>query len=107
MAKYFGKVGYAESYEDKPGVWRDRITVRPYYGDIDRVVSRWENGISKQDDLTINNVFSIVADAYAYQNFARIKFIEWMNVKWKVTSVDVRRPRLILSVGGEYNGDES
>ena len=107
MAKYFGNVGYAVSRETAPGVWRDEIITIPYRGDVLRVKSKWEEGVSKMDDLRINNEFSLIADPYAYQNFARIKFIEWMGVRWKVTAVEVQRPRLILSIGGEYNGDES
>ena len=105
MAKFVGKVGYAVSVEDPPGVWKDQLMTRAYCGDVLRVKSKWDDGVSRQDDLRINNEFSIVADAYAYQNFARIKFIEWMGVRWKVTSVEVQRPRLILQIGGEYNGD--
>lgn len=107
MAKYFGYVGYAVSVESKPGVWRDEIKMMPYKGDVLRVKSKWEDGVSKMDDLQINNEFSIIADPYAYQNFARIKFIEWMGVRWKVTGIEVQRPRLILSIGGEYNGDKN
>lgn len=105
MAKFYGKVGYAVSCETTSGVWTDTIRELTYCGDVTRVKSRWENGESRNDDLTINNEFSIVADAYAYQNFARIKYIEWMNVKWKVTQAEVQRPRLILQIGGVYNGD--
>jgi hypothetical protein len=105
MAKFYGKVGYAVSYETTPGVWTDKIRELVYRGDVNRVKSRWESSGDRNDDLTINNEFSIIADAYAYQNFARIKYIEWMNEKWKVTSVEVQRPRLIIQIGGIYNGD--
>ena len=106
MAKFFGRVGYAVSRETAPGVWTDKIQTMPYRGDVLSVRSKWEDGESKQDNLRINNEFSLVADPFAYQNFARIKFIEWMGVRWKVTSVKVERPRLIISIGGEYNGDQ-
>ena len=104
MAKYCGKVGYAISQETSPGVWTDKIRKVPYHGDVLEIRSKWDKGESINDDLRINNEFSIVADAFAYQNFARIKFIEWMNEYWKVTSVKVQRPRLILTIGGIYNG---
>lgn len=103
MARYYGNVGYAESVETAPGVWEDSITVRPYYGDVIRNTRRWDNGEGLNDNLNINNQISIIADAYAYQNFHAIKYVEWMGTKWKVSSIDVERPRLILSVGGVYH----
>ena len=103
MARYYGNVGYAKSVETAPGVWEDSITVRPYYGDVIRNTRRWDNGEGLNDNLNINNQISIIADAYAYQNFHAIKYVEWMGIKWKVSSIDVERPRLILSVGGVYH----
>lgn len=105
MAKYHGSVGYAENTETKPGVWKDVITERSYYGDVIKNTSRIQPSGNVNDDLVINNVISIVADPYANQNFHAIRYVTWMGSKWKVTNVDVQRPRLILTIGGVYNGN--
>ena len=34
MAKFYGKIGYAETVETKPGVWRPKIIEKPYFGDL-------------------------------------------------------------------------
>lgn len=105
MAKWFGIIGYAESKQTSQGVWRDEITERKYTGDVIRNSSRWSaSSDSTNDDLSINNQFSILADPFAYQNFHSMKYIEFMGAKWKITSVEVQRPRLILTIGGVYNG---
>lgn len=105
MAKFYGAIGYIEPVETAPGVWMDQVTERMYSGDLVRNSSRWTTSSdSTNDDLSINNQISIVADPYAYQKFHYIKYVEFMGTKWKVTSVDVQYPRLILSVGGVYNG---
>lgn len=103
MAKFYGKIGYAETKETSPGVWTEEITERTYTGDILRNTRRWDNGEYLNGELNINNQFSIVADAFAYQNFFAIRYIEWMGSKWKITNVEVQRPRLILTIGGIYN----
>ena len=104
MAKFYGPVGYAESVEVRPGVWEDDVVERMYSGDIIRNTSKWTaSSDSTNDDLNINNQISILADPYAYHNFHSMKYIEFMGIKWKVTNVEVKYPRLILSVGGEYN----
>jgi len=103
MAKFYGLIGYAETVETRPGVWIDRIIERNSYGDVIRDTSRWSTSPdSTNDDLTINNQISIIADPYAVNNFHSMKYVEYMGTRWKITSVEVKRPRLILSVGGVY-----
>ena len=103
MAKFYGAIGYAETVETSPGVWIDRIIERYSYGDVIRNTSRWSTSPdSINDDLNINNQISILADAYAVDHFHSMKYVEFMGAKWKITNVEVQRPRLILSVGGVY-----
>jgi hypothetical protein len=105
MAKWHGVIGYAETVKTSPGVYQDTIVEHKYAGDVIRNSSRWSaSSDSTNDDLTINNRFSIIADPFAYQNFHSIKYVEYMGTKWKVTDVEVQYPRLILNVGGVYNG---
>lgn len=105
MAKFFGAIGFAETIEARPGVYIDRITERNYYGELIRNTSRWTvSSESANDDLNINNQVSIIADPYAVNNFHSMKYVEFMGSKWKITNVEVSYPRLILSVGGVYNG---
>lgn len=108
MARFYGKVGFAIASEIRPGVWEDKAVERPYYGDVIRNIRRHESGQDKVlDDINISNEFSIVADAFANENFHNIKYIEYMGTKWKVSTVTVQRPRLILSAGGVYNGPQT
>lgn len=105
MAKFSGVIGYAVSTESRPGVWKDEITERRYYGDLLRNTSRrTASSDSTIDDLNINNQISVVADPYAKQNFHSMRYVEFMGTKWKITSVEVQYPRLLLTLGGVYNG---
>lgn len=103
MAKFYGKVGYIKSIEDVPGVWIDKVTEKNYYGDITRNFSQFQNSGNVNDNITISNSISIVADPYANENFQYIRYIAWNNVKWKVENVEVQYPRLLLTLGGLYN----
>ena len=105
MAKFYGVVGYTETIETRPGVWEPKVTERSYYGDVLKNTRRLQSGESTNDNIVISNNISIVADAYALQNFYNISYIEWMGAKWKVSEVDaLNMPRLILTLGGLYNG---
>lgn len=107
MAKYFGKIGFAETAESVPGVWKEQIVEHEYYGDITRNMSSRHQANSNElnEDILLSNQISVLADPYAFHNFQSIRYIEWMNTKWKVSSVEVQFPRLILEIGGVYNGD--
>ena len=104
MAKFRGVNGYVKSKETAPGVWTDKVTKRTKTLEIVRNMSNWQSGESKNDDLKLNNQFSTVADPYAQQNFSDIKYVEFKGTKWKVTSAEVKYPRLLLTIGGVYNG---
>lgn len=107
MARFYGAVGYAETKETAKDVWEEEITERFYTGDVLRNTRRWDNGEHLNDNLNVNNSISIVADAYACQKFFAIRYVIWMGVKWKVTNVEVQRPRLLLTIGGVYNEQET
>lgn len=105
MNKYYGRIGYGVTEETSPGVWESKIVERCYYGDIVRAALRMQNGTSINDDIAVSNQISIVADPFAYQNFQNMKYASYMGTLWKITSVDIQSPRLVLSIGGEYNGE--
>lgn len=104
MAKFYGKIGYAITKETIPGVWVEEIVERSYYGDVIRNIRRLQSSENLNDDINVSNEISIVADAFANQNFHSMRYVEYMGAKWKVSSVEVKYPRLILNMGGVYNG---
>lgn len=104
MAKYCGKIGYATTVETTPGVWSEQIVERKYYGDLTRNSRRLQSPDKVNDDIVIANQLSIVADPYAINNFHSMRYAEFMGAKWKVSDVEVQYPRLILTLGGVYNG---
>lgn len=106
MAKFFGKVGYGVTEETRPGIWKASIIEKEYFGDLVRNMHRLENANQVNDNINISNEISIVADPFAYENFHLMKYVTYMGSKWKINSVEVQYPRLILSIGGLYNEDE-
>ena len=105
MAKYHGVIGYANPVESALDVHTDRILEREAFGEVLRGSSKWVAGQGLNDDLAISTRISIVADAFAIQHFSKIKYCKWMGVKWKVVEIEPKRPRLILTLGGEWNGE--
>ena len=104
MAKWYGLIGFAETIEISPGVYEEEITEHQYYGDVVRDTRRLQNSSQLNDNVNISNNISIIADPFANNNFHSIRYIEYMGAKWKVESVEVQYPRLVLTIGGVYNG---
>lgn len=106
MAKFYGNIGFIESKEIEPGIWNNnQVVERPYYGDLIRNTSRYQSSGEVNDDITINNNISIIADPYANINFHHMRYVMFMGTKWKITNAEVQYPRIILTLGGVYNGN--
>lgn len=109
MAKYAGKIGFvivSESPADS-GIWVEQPIERTYCGDLIRNARRMKQSQSLNDNITISNQISIVADPFAKENFHSIRYAEYLGAKWKVTSVEVQYPRLVLELGEVYNGEQT
>lgn len=104
MAKFYGAIGYGEAVETAPQIFEEKITERFYYGDVIRNMRKMDNGEYLHEEINVNNSISIVSDAYADHHFFAIRYVTWMGTRWKVSTVEVVPPRLILSIGGVYNG---
>lgn len=104
MAKFFGEIGFGETVKTAAGVWEDVITERNYRGDVVRNARSLESGDKVNDDISVDNSLSIVADQYANEHIFAIRYVRWAGSLWKISNVEVQRPRLILRLGGVYNG---
>lgn len=107
MARWAGKVGFENTVETESGVWEETIVERRYFGDANRIARRLESSGGVNDNVNISNEISFVADPYANQNFHTIRYVEYMGTKWKVSNIDVQYPRLILTLGGVYNVEQT
>lgn len=105
MAKFYGKIGFVVPTEKQKGVWEDTVQERPYAGDVIRKYSKWDSSSGANDNINVNNQLSIVVDPLAYQQIGFIRYIRWYGTCWKITNVEISYPRLILTIGGVWNGE--
>jgi len=107
MSKWHGIIGFGITEETKPGVCETRIVEKEYSGDLTRDTRKYVGSGGINDNLDISNMLSVLADPYAYEHFHTIRYVNIYAARWKVSSVEIQRPRLILSIGGVYNGPEA
>lgn len=106
MAKFYGPIGYAVTEETTPGVWENHIIIeRMYFGELVRNTRRLQTADKLNDNINVLNEISILADPFACENFHLMKYVGFMGAKWKIESVQVQYPRLILTIGEVYNGE--
>ena len=105
--RFYGKVGYISTVEDEYGVSRPVATERYYYGTVLTLATKWQVTQNLNDDIEVNHQISIVADPYAFEKFFLIRYVEWMGTLWEVKRTQVNYPRLILTLGGVYNGEQT
>lgn len=106
--RFSGFVGFTHQVVTAPGVVSDTMTERQYYGDVLALTRRLEQAggayPTLNDDVTIGNSISIVTDAFANENFSNMRYVRWQGSNWKITNVEDRRPRLVLTLGGQWDG---
>lgn len=107
MPKFYGKIGFAEMAETSPGVWEEIIIERKYYSEVSRNTRKLVASGHLNDNITVSNEISIIADPYAKQNFHSMRYAEFMGTIWEITSIEEKYPRLILSLGGVYNAKQT
>ncbi len=114
MAKTSGVVGFAITEEktvngQDTGVWVDQIVERTYRGDLIRNTHKLSASAEVNGTLVLNKDVSIVADIYALQNYQNIVYFKFAgdDRAWRVENVEPNRPRINLTIGGIWNGQQA
>lgn len=107
MPKFCGVIGFSNYTEVDPdsGIWVNKDPLqRTYRGDILRSLIQNQNGDKINGDISLCNDISIIADPYALENSSSMIYVIYKSIKWKINSVEINFPRMILRIGGVYNG---
>ena len=107
MAKFAGVIGYAETVETAPGVYEEKIAERHHFGDWIRNTRRLQPTDQLNDDINISNELSIIANPYAMDHLHMMKYVKYLGAAWKITNIELRYPRLILTLGGVNIGEQT
>lgn len=102
---FHDKVGFL-LYDDnvQTGISKKVPVEKPYYGTVLEHSRRWSPNDHPNDDLTLANQIKITANGYAFKHIRYIAYVHYMGGYWKVDSIRVQSPNIILSIGGVWNG---
>lgn len=105
MARFHGKVGFTIYIDDQTtGIADEQVVERTYFGTVTEHRRSWNPSDMVTKDLRLSNQISITADDFAFKHSSAICYCEYMGGLWEVSSIRVVRPRIILNLGGVYNG---
>ncbi|MBQ0088385.1 MAG: hypothetical protein KBT27_03510 [Prevotellaceae bacterium] len=105
MTKFKGRVGYSVTEEIRPGVFaQECIKESTYYGDVEDPYIRHTSKEGINDDLAISHTISILVDPKSVDRAPNMRYVTYMGTRWNITGVQYKYPRLILTLGGVYNG---
>lgn len=104
MSKFYNNIGFVISKETSPGVWVEKPVIKKYRGDVIRNYIRYDSQSKINSDINMNVNISIIADSYIRENLGRIRFVEFEGSFWNIESIEPQWPRLVLTIGGIYNG---
>lgn len=100
--RYADKLGFILTEETSPGVWSTKTITKDVVGDVVQRAYRWEDAQSVNANLDITNQITVVCDNFCIHNMFALRWAGWMGKKWNVSRVELKSPRLILTLGKEY-----
>lgn len=109
MAKFSGVIGYQEEVEIAPGIWDTQYLEKPARGDILQKNHRWNAmNYSTVSSDSISDRITIGADDFVMRlcRQKRIRYVKFEgdDTRYSVMDAAVDRPRIVLSIGGVFNG---
>lgn len=108
MSKYSGHLGFfLESKEDPPGIWMPAgVVEKEAKGDVLRASRSFNTTTeSSNDNLEVDNQISIIMNPYINDNLDKLRYVTLYGNRWKIKNIAINRPRLLLTIGGLYNGE--
>jgi len=103
MSRCVVDVGYSSTIETKPGIFEDEYREVSHVALVLSSKTAWVRGARAGDDVELNQRLSIIPTPDTYANVGAIKYVTYYGVKWKVISINMQRPRMVLTVGGIFN----
>lgn len=102
--RFFGKIGFIQVENQGDGIYEPSYVERDYGGVFNRKSYHVSQGESVIDDISLSNEISVFADSFIYDNLSRMAYVVIDGNKWKISSVELRYPRIIVRSGGVFNG---
>lgn len=104
MTKFRGNIGLKRgATETSPGIFTQTIDEMEVSGEMRGLGARWQS-MEMNDSLSARHVLSIITPEDSIINFTETVYVWWQGRKWSVISIEYKRPRIELRLGGLYNG---
>jgi hypothetical protein len=104
MARYWGVIGINRGpVQTSPGILTPKIEEVQVSGEMRQERLNWPQA-GMREGLSARHVLSVITPEDSDIDFTEAVYISWQGRKWSVTSIQYKRPRVELSLGGIYSG---
>jgi hypothetical protein len=104
MSRFWGTIGLNKGFvETAPGVHAPNIVEVQVNGEMRNLGARVPNA-NQREGVSARHVLSIVDPDDSSVDFTEAVYVVWQNRKWAIVTIEYKRPRVELSLGGMYNG---
>lgn len=107
MAKFSGNIGFNMPVDKGTGIYEDFIVERHYRGEILSQSRKYQTESKILGDIECNVRISILSDDFLRVNLSQIRYLHYSGSVWTVKSIEPTYPRIVLTVGGVYNGPQA
>ena len=108
MTKFHGYIGYVNTVTDVTGVTREVVTETECSGMLIRNYLQAGPSNKVVEDFNISNTISVRINPTLLERMMHLKYIAFLSPmidgRWKIKTVDMNYPNLVLTLGGVYNG---
>ncbi len=104
MTRFRGSIGINRgSVETSPGIFEPSIEELEVTGEMRNPSARWP-AHQQGGSVSARHALSIVTPEDSIVDYTEVVYVIWQSQKWSVVSIQYKRPRIELTLGGLYNG---
>lgn len=105
--KWCGDIGFVSTQETDPGIYKKIEIDKRYKGYMTRL--RRQNKVEEvvNDSPLLDIQIRVYINPYLNENLYNIKYITYMNKKWKVSNIEIQYPQAIFTLGGLFFNEDA
>jgi hypothetical protein len=103
--RYAGKIGFGQSNEVRPGVWKETITEIDYIGDVNQRTETFMLGDSTIPTYATRTSVSVLSRGFTGNDHSKMRYVTYAGQKWTIKSIVDEPPRVVIYLGEVYRGN--
>jgi hypothetical protein len=105
MSRFSGLLGFVRTELSDGGIYNEVSTEIKAKGTFRKISSRVYSEQEVNASVRLANEISVIGNNEIFNHLNSLKYVVWKGTKWSVTTITLEPPRVIIVLGGVYNGN--